>query len=676
MQIQRKDNPATPSMARTKNSNKYTASSGPSLVNKRIAKFFDKQLYFGTITNYNTQQKFWCIHYDDGDYEEMEFKDLNACLKLYDKNMANDTNKVEEVVDDKKKEEVATMSTQIQEELIDRRDSTSIMKEGEDIRAPWLTPSKDDEDDGSNQWPKPYLAIQEQLVQGLTIDSSAATLLRELVDRIDQGSITDLDSGVLCTELDIFVNVLCTELKRVGNSVDLRLDDALNYWNSSRSKYQALFNHHPVVPYVIRDLFEVARRSLEDKDGKDFRLVAHAFVLLQCQVTSIHLMKKKYEEIEFSSDVSLHRSVEQIKEYLAWFPILGAWFGKKITIESALSAVMTVLEAPISIERQLGLVRGHCISISFVKSDMAEASVKEYTVTSSMLLKWLCRAYARDSNVPLKSMRLTCEGRSLFLSEGKKTVDEVGLKHLSVISVTVLDNQSATDTVKDHVFVSNKSNRSKSSKTKKKQGKKKRNGNKKKKPASNNCYSLMSEEEKHRQLHSKALSKVFEEAERTKFFSIRQRLNAMNLECMKPKSKKRSSKTVPPIPQSVDNPPTSGEGGKAGKSHVFVQVGEESNLYKTSKPLSNRSNQRSSSRISATNKAIVIDLHGLSKKAALAKLDKALPVWIDLAMQGGYPFVRTVKIVHGGGNQVLEEVVASWIRQNRQVANAPKSMCM
>ena len=67
------------------------ASSGPSLVNKRIAKFFDKQLYFGTITNYNTQRKFWCINYDDGDYEEMEFKDLNSCLRLYDENTAKDT---------------------------------------------------------------------------------------------------------------------------------------------------------------------------------------------------------------------------------------------------------------------------------------------------------------------------------------------------------------------------------------------------------------------------------------------------------------------------------------------------------------------------------------------------------------------------------------------------------
>jgi len=93
------------------------------------------------------------------------------------------------------------------------------------------------------------------------------------------------------------------------------------------------------------------------------------------------------------------------------------------------------------------LVKGPCISISFVKSDITgpAASVKQYSVTNSMLLKWLCRAYARDSNVPLKSMRLTCEGRSLFLSEGKKTVGELGMKHLSVINVSIL-TQSAADT--------------------------------------------------------------------------------------------------------------------------------------------------------------------------------------------------------------------------------------
>lgn len=370
----------------------------------------------------------------------------------------------------------------------------------------------------------------------------------------------------------------------------------------------------------------------------------------------------------------VHRGDIKFEEFIAWYPVYGALLALPIPRSERHKIINTVIDAPKIIEKQLESVRCTCISISFVKSDMTGAPVKQYTVTSSMLLKWVCRAYARDSKVPLKSIRFTYEGRILFLSEGKKTVGEQGMKHLSVINVTVL-TQSVTDTIKDQEAVSNKPNKSKPSKTKKKKGKKK-NGNNKKKPASNNCYSLMSEQEKHRQLHSKALSKVFEEAERTRFFSIRQRLNAMNLECMKPKSRKAIIKPLPPSSQSIDNPPSFGEGGKAGKSHVFVQVGEESNLYKTSKPLSNRSNQRSSSRASATNKAIVIDLHGLTKAEALAKLDKALPVWIDKAMTGGYPFVRTVKIVHGGGNQVLEEVVASWIRQNKQVANAPKSMYM
>ena len=44
-------------------------------------------------------------------------------------------------------------------------------------------------------------------------------------------------------------------------------------------------------------------------------------------------------------------------------------------------------------------------------------------------------------------------------------------------------------------------------------------------------------------------------------------------------------------------------------------------------------------------------------------------------MRGEYPFVVLVKIVYGGGSQILAEAVAGWIKQNKQVANAPKSIC-
>lgn len=514
------------------------------------------------------------------------------------------------------------------------------------------------------------------------LSKDTSILLNELVYVIDE-----LPDNVKLPwdnpQLDVFLRVLCSELV----NHDKGFACVLTYWKSSMQKYRILFNKHPVTLYVVYGLLKMAvglantgNKRTSDSDSYDAllkmsdRIDMHASFLLQCGYSSFEQIETKYSEIRDD------------KEFLAWFPHLIMCKEEEVGDYSEDTKDMIVfLESKPIMTYQLinsndilDLYGEKMITVFFVLSDKLvtdKSSVKYTVVENTMVFKWLCRAYSKDRSVPLRSMRLTLNGRNIFISEGKKTLEELGLKHCSIIRVSVLETQSATETVKDQVVVSDKPNKPKASKTKKKKGRKNK-GNNKKKPVSNGCYSLMSEEEKYRQVHSKALSKVFEEAERTKFFSIRQRLNAMNLECMKPKSKKGSSKTVPPIPQSVDSPPTSSEGGKAGKSHVFVQVGEESNLYKTSKPLSNRSNQRSSSRSSATNKAIVIDLHGLRKAEALDKLDKVLPDWIDMAMKSNYPFLVLVKIVHGGGNQVLREVVASWIRQNRQVANAPRSMCM
>ena len=71
---------------------------------------------------------------------------------------------------------------------------------------------------------------------------------------------------------------------------------------------------------------------------------------------------------------------------------------------------------------------------------------------------------------------------------------------------------------------------------------------------------------------------------------------------------------------------------------------------------------------------IMIDLHGLTAEEAVYRLDKHLPSWIEIAMKGTYPFVIPVKIVCGGGSQILAEVVENWIKQNDNVANAPKNM--
>ena len=166
--------------------------------------------------------------------------------------------------------------------------------------------------------------------------------------------------------------------------------------------------------------------------------------------------------------------------------------------------------------------------------------------------------------------------------------------------------------------------------------------------------------------HSKLLGKVYEEAEPT-FKEIRQKLNALNLERTKPKQKKTQSTTTKPVEVLGDNALHDSQlGGKAGKTQFIIQVGEVSNLYKTTKPSSAGCGRRQDD--------IMIDLHGLTAEEAVYRLDKHLPDWIEIAMKGSYPFVIPVKIVCGGGSQILAEVVENWIKQNDNVANAPKNM--
>lgn len=149
---------------------------------------------------------------------------------------------------------------------------------------------------------------------------------------------------------------------------------------------------------------------------------------------------------------------------------------------------------------------------------------------------------------------------------------------------------------------------------------------------------------------------------RSKLKKIRQELDAMNLERVDPKQKKKKEK---PDPQSVQSFPTLSTAGgdkKAGKSQYIVLVGDPNNLYKT------RNIKRSMSQI------LCIDLHGMSKTEALSKLDEHLPQWIDIAMRGSYPFVIPVKIICGKGSQTLSEAVAEWIRRKKEVSNAPKDL--
>mmetsp|Transcript_7944 Transcript_7944/g.14617 ORF Transcript_7944/g.14617 Transcript_7944/m.14617 type:complete len:169 (+) Transcript_7944:1-507(+) len=164
-----------------------------------------------------------------------------------------------------------------------------------------------------------------------------------------------------------------------------------------------------------------------------------------------------------------------------------------------------------------------------------------------------------------------------------------------------------------------------------------------------------------------AISRVQDEA-RTPFQRIRQNLHAMELKRTSPKKKKQASRPLLPS-APISNPPTDGLACKAGKTYFVIQVGEPANLYKTLKPSGAGRYKHHHG-----GNGIMIDLHGLMNAQALVKLRECLPVWMDMAMKRSYPFLIQVKIVCGGGNQVLSEAVKNWIRQNDNVANAPKRL--
>ena len=283
-------------------------------------------------------------------------------------------------------------------------------------------------------------------------------------------------------------------------------------------------------------------------------------------------------------------------------------------------------------------------------------------IGESTQLKWLFSDYAEERSASLRSFRFIYKGRTLFLSSvGKKTCKEMGWVNGSEVLVINLNAMEEEE---------NTSNKASSSNQKKttfpKSTKKKSNGKQKKKKKKQPIMIEKSEEDLKVE-HSKLLGKIHEEAELIRFKDIRQRLNNLLLVCSKPKSKsvnKRCKSTLlgPPPLELMSSSSSEGLGGKAGKTHYNVLIGDVSNLYKTRKgPPSIQRQTRH------------LDLHGMRQEQALDALDKNLSTWYNTAMSGSYPFVIPVEIVCGGGAQILSEVVEQWIKSNDQVANAPQA---
>jgi len=310
------------------------------------------------------------------------------------------------------------------------------------------------------------------------------------------------------------------------------------------------------------------------------------------------------------------------------------------------------------------------IKITFV-DDVDEEERQSFDIGSQTTLKSLFNDYAERRCVSLRLLRFSYSGSTLFLSSaGHKTPEDLGIENGDEISVHDMSEKPArktsisSDDSSQACTLKNNSNKSSSRKKKKKL----KTTKKKSKPQPQQSQDSIKTLEEYKVDHSKRLTKIHDECS-DQFKLIRQRLNNLSISRSKPKKKtaKKKSKSTTSLPSVVvGNPSKEGIGGKAGRTHYVIQVGETSNLYKSTKPSS--SSQLSSPQLPT------LDLHGYTSEDALVKLNECLEIWFTAAMEGSYPFVRPAVIVCGGGTQTLSEVVEKWIKSNaNRVSNAPRS---
>lgn len=279
-------------------------------------------------------------------------------------------------------------------------------------------------------------------------------------------------------------------------------------------------------------------------------------------------------------------------------------------------------------------------------------------VTLAWWLKlYACCSYNNQSpgvTASTRYLRAVHGERSLFLSSsGKKTFRELGIEDGDKISVGGIDpglNTTVPKALREKP------------KTFKSRNKRRPKGMRRKRPTNEyqtpelNQTQVM---EKHRQTHSLALSRVLDELG-PMLKDIRISLNDLTLQKSKPKVKQTNKTEKREIMQPASMRVVIDDcfGGKAGKIEYQLYVGDVASLYKTPKVHSDR--------------LITIDLHGHSKDEAFEKLDGSLPLWIDAAMKGEYPWVIPVNIICGRGSQILSEAVRHWVQNRANVANRPK----
>ena len=273
-----------------------------------------------------------------------------------------------------------------------------------------------------------------------------------------------------------------------------------------------------------------------------------------------------------------------------------------------------------------------------------------------LFLKYYATKVANRLGTSSSSLWFEYKNTALFLSDNRKMDDfELG----DLIYVSLKKERSPLKSLSDNNKV--KTQRSKAKK--------------KHKPKSKRSRQVVQPTKSKEELEEEAvkqslyiwmdnIGRVLAEAQPL-FKKKREKLNELNLKHTKPKQKKVIKPNhVHVVDEQVDNPRD--VEGKAGKTHFHVLVGEASNLYKTTKTSVRLKKARG-----VVNR-ITIDLHGCTKSEALSKLNSSLPVWVDTAMKGDYPFILPVTIVCGAGSQILAEVVEKWVKSNGKVANAPQ----
>ena len=301
-----------------------------------------------------------------------------------------------------------------------------------------------------------------------------------------------------------------------------------------------------------------------------------------------------------------------------------------------------------------------------------DGSKHEMHVSNYHSLKGVLKSYAEDFSIPVNTCRLIYKGKMIFLSQsGKKTMMALGIEDGDVIQIGINHFREDNTTHSSAKGASVKSGSKKNNKISKVKGSKKN----KSKSTSTFLAKLEPTLQDYKDEHSIKQSRVFDEMRRHPMYkNTRQKLNDMSLQKSGPK--KRSSKTTAEGKENATNAVFVVEdflGGKAGKTAYPILVsGGKEYLYKSSKPRHHRNGQHLGKTPSSVR--MTVDLHGHSKDEAIEKLNKSLTKWVVKAMKGADPWVIPVDIICGGGNQVLSETVAQWIRENPKVANRPKGI--